>query len=66
MIQHIDFTHNEWISVKEKLPKKGQRVKVLVQKEMIYNGDVYQNSSEWTDDGEGPRGVFSWEPLNNE
>lgn len=54
----------KYFSPKEKLPEKGQRVKVLVEKEMIYVGNIKENSSEWVDDGFGSRGILFWEYLD--
>lgn len=45
----------------ERLPEKGQRVRVICIKEMIFEGDSDGKSSLWKDDGEGSRCVMLWE-----
>jgi len=52
----------QWVDVKEQLPEKGQRVRTLVVKEMVYMGKMKDNSSEWLYDGKGEHGVYSWCP----
>ena len=53
----------QWFFLQEKLPEIGQRVVTLTQKEMVFMGDVHDNSSEWLDDGEGERGVIMWREI---
>lgn len=50
----------QWHNVKEKLPEVGQRVRVLVVKEMVYKGNLKDNSADWMYDGQGEHGVYSW------
>jgi hypothetical protein len=57
---------HEWVKVLEKLPERGQRVRTLVIKEMIYMGDEYDESSNWMDDGNRDRGIIAWERIINE
>ena len=47
--------NEDWIDVKVKLPEIGQRVRVLVVKELIYKGGL-----EWTYDSKGEHGIYSW------
>ena len=49
-----------WVDVKEKLPEIGQRVRVLVVKEMIYKGNVSDGSAEWLYDGTGEHRAYAW------
>jgi len=57
----------QWIDVRDKLPEIGQRVRVLVVKEMIYKGDLKDNQANWLYDGEGEHGIYSWTyKLKNE
>ena len=48
----------------EKLPKIGERVEVLCRKEMIFTGGGCYFSSIWEDDGEGDRGIISWNYID--
>jgi hypothetical protein len=57
---------HEWIKILEKLPERGQRVRTLVIKEMIYMGDPQDDSSAWMDDGHGDRGIIAWEKIVND
>lgn len=50
----------QWYSVKEKLPDIGQRVRVLVVKEMVYKGNVSEKGCDWMYDAEGEHGIYSW------
>jgi len=53
----------DWISISEKLPEVGQRVKTMVIKEMTYMGDKQEASSMWKDDGEGKRAIICWKNI---
>ena len=52
----------EWYNVNEKLPAVGQRVRVLVVKEMVYKGNLKDNESDWLYDQYGEHGIYSWNP----
>ncbi len=52
--------NEEWIDVKERLPKIGQRVRVLVVKELIYEGESDEKDSLWKYDQEGEHGIYCW------
>ncbi len=45
----------------EKQPNIGQRVRVVVIKEMTYQGNNDESGADWTDDGKGERCVMFWE-----
>lgn len=51
---------------RHELPRIGQRVRVLCVKEMVYKGDLHDDSSDWLDDGEGFRGIMLWEEIKEE
>ena len=50
----------EWYNVEEKLPEIGQRVRVLVVKEMVYKGQLDDNSAQFMYDQEGEHGIYAW------
>lgn len=50
----------EWYNVQEKLPEIGQRVRVLVVKEMVYKGQLDDNSAQFIYDQEGEHGIYAW------
>ena len=65
MIENADqmkriLADGEWISINDKLPNVGEKVIVLCIKEMFYSGNVFDNSSEWLDDGLGIRAILMW------
>ena len=47
------ISKNEFHLPSRKLPEIGKRVKCLIIKEMIYKGNMQENSSEWVYDGKG-------------
>lgn len=53
----------EWFDAKESLPHIGQRVRALVVKELVYKGNTDGKGHEWTYDGEGEHGIYSWSPY---
>lgn len=50
----------------EKIPNIGERVVVLVIKEMIYMGNDHDSGSDWLDDGKGRRTLLCWTNLKND
>lgn len=57
------MNNQEWFSPKEKLPEIGQRVNVLLIKELIYMGNEDQEESDWKYDGEGFHGIVQWQEI---
>jgi len=55
--------NEEWFDVKQALPEIGQRVRVLVVKEMIYEGIADDGGYVWRYDQEGEHGIYSWNPC---
>lgn len=52
--------NEEWIDVNDQLPLIGQRVRALVVKELIYEGNCDGKNSTWKYDGKGEHGIYSW------
>jgi hypothetical protein len=49
----------QWHCIKERMPPIGCRVRVLVAKEMVYQGDD-DTGSLWIYDGQGEKGIYCW------
>lgn len=47
----------------QRLPKIGERVRVICIKEMIFVGNLNEDGGEWLDDGHGKRGIMFWEEI---
>jgi hypothetical protein len=55
---------SDWKCPKEELPEPGDRVEVMVVKQLIYQGNATSEGSDWLDDHQGPRAIFLWRELD--
>ncbi len=56
----MEIATEEWHNVLDKLPEVGQRVRDLVVKEMVFKGNLADNSADWLYDQQGEHGIYAW------
>lgn len=58
---------NDWIKVTDKLPKPGQRCKVNIVRELIFEGMQEDEQTSWKEDREnvGEFKITGWKPMGN-
>ena len=57
---------NDWIKLTDKHPKPGQRCKVSIVKELIFEGPSEDETTSWVEDREKPgeHKIVAWKPMS--